>query len=412
MTRPRRISKKRVGIFTKKVYGASVMAFFLVACFVLLSAFNQNQDIRQFAQTASTQNANCSEFSRSWGEWCVYTFTDATPDPVLPALKNVSFASAWQRDSAWNLIVSGRQESQPTQYAEAVFLFQSSDDFGLTDWEQVQGAGINGSIFDETVDTVESAQLSGVRSSNWNANNIIISQPSVIPVEQLPAKEDGSPQDCCDTITYSFSYSDDETRQFMAIHQTSILPWDMAQLRPAGQFGQRNPIFSKKAYRDVGVEEVLSVRDGRVLFDERTSQFYMVYVEQLEGATSQVSLAQSPWPNLTFSLSTRGILAESAAAQPQIVIGGDGSYYLFYTRPGQQNEIWVAEAQSIAGPYVASRPVLQAQEGTGVQSVSAPYVFCNSQIDQWQMYFVGKTDQDTQLYTAFLGNSCDQAPVL
>ncbi|MEX0895938.1 MAG: hypothetical protein WDZ94_03285 [Patescibacteria group bacterium] len=417
MTRPRKNSQKRHSLFRKKVYGASVLAFFLVACFALLSAFNQDQDIRQFAQTSDTNNPNCSEFSQSWGEWCVYTFTDSVAEPILTELSRVSSVSTWLRDGVRYLVVGGANDSQTAdsqiaQDQDAIFLFQSSDDFGLADWQLVPGRGVANSLFDTTIETADSANLPEMSDADWSEGAFQVTQPSVVPVEMLPELPDGGAHECCDTIQYLYDYTGDQTQRSTSIHQASILPWDVSQVRRAGEYGHRNPILSWKTYHDAGAEEVVAVRDGKVVFDERSQQFYMVHLEQHTDASTQISLAQSAWPNLNFILSHRGILEDPQAAEPQIIVGPDSNYYLFYTRIGVQDEIWVAQSPSITGPYTDQRQVLQADIRGGISSVATPFVFCNSQIDQWQMYFIGENDGAKQLYTAFLSQACDQAPVL
>lgn len=411
MSRPRKISKKRLTTFTKRVYGASILSFFLVACFVLLSAFNQDFDPRQQAAGNQRQNTTCSEFSQSWGEWCVYTFTDLAPDSILPDMQFVSGATAWHRDGIWNLVASGVSAAQSQQASQALFLFQSTDQYGISNWQSRTGSGEGGSVVDRMIESADSVIFPD-ESSDWRTGAYQITHPSVVPVEVLPVQDDEREHECCDTLFYSYDHIGDDAQRLTSIHQVSLLPWEVGSIQRAGQFGHKNPLLSWADYRNLGAEEVVSVSEGSVTFDPQSRQFYLVHVELQNNGYSQISLAQAPWTNLQFTVAQRGVLNNERAAEPQLVVGPDNKYYLFYTRLGTQNEIWVSQADQIAGPYHSSRAVLIPDQEGSVQSVSAPFVFCNQVTDQWQMYFVGLAGEVQQLHAAFLGQDCSQPPVL
>jgi len=395
-----RISQKRIKHFQQRFYGIAVALFFLVTTFVLLSALGQNQDPRRQAARPSMRTTACSEFSRSWGEWCVYTFTDDQPESLLP-MQTTSGVTAWFRDGSWNLVASGLMQATGAQaQMQALYRFETNDRYGLANWQLVPGARAGGALLDGT-------DVSAGLSADETAK-ISILHPDVLPVETLALTAAGS-SECCDTLFFTAERSDTE-KTIASAHRVSLLPWDATRVERVTQAEDDFETLIVGEFTEEGVDRE-SIRMSRALYDAGNGQFYLLFTQGSESA--RVGLATSSWVNTPYSMVTSTVFGSQSVLNPQVVRDAAGTYHAFYTLADAPTEIWSARSDRITGPYTRQRMVMAVPEGVGIKQLSAPFLVCNQAINQWQLYFVGMADSgDQQLHTAFLTRGCNQPPVL
>jgi hypothetical protein len=388
---------------------------------VSLRVLKQRGVINSQNSAASGAQSGCSQYERSWGDWCVYTWSDGLPDKIVWGFDNIYHPSVWLRNGQWNMVAGGwKSPAKDQQYRDRVYQLRTSDPYGITGWQLVPGAGAGGALVDNAFENAASTDVpreayalgNSGRATAYESFHTV--QPDVVPVEQYPRQADGSTFPCCDALYYSYDYAGAFPEKQVGVHMGYFDAQGV--LQRAGRFGAKNPALDWRSYGSLGGNRVAGVSDARVTYDPQTKQFYMVYGEwwdshkSSDGGSATTSLASAGWTNQKFTVVKRNLLdMEAYAGNPQIVVGPDAKYYLFYTR--FSGGIFVASADNIAGPYTAHKQVLAPK--SGFTTVGTPYVFCNTNMNQWQMYFYASTGgTDNQIYTAFLHKSCANPPVL
>lgn len=369
---------------------------------------------------ASAQAGGCSQYERQWGDWCVYTYDDDKPDKIIWGFDNIYHPNAWFRDGKWNVVAGGWHSGQGQGWQDRVFRFQTSDKYGITGWEIVKGYSGEDFYIDNKFENAKSMDydLSITKDRDGKPLTPYVAyhavQPSFFPFENYPPAPDGTRFNCCDTIFYAYDYVGALPEKNVGIHYAFVTSDGV--LHKAGEYGDKNPLLDWRTY-DNATPRVGSVSDGNVVYDPKTKQFYMVYGEWLadgkltkSGGAAVTSIAVSGWTNLRFQVVARDLLDGVYAGNPQILVGPDNKYYLFYTR--FEGGIFVATADNITGPYSNNKQVLTTNSEYPI--AGTPFVFCNKELNIWQMYFYASPKDnvyDNQIYTAFMNKSCGLPPI-
>ncbi len=401
----------------KKISKSLFIFASLIGIFAVTYVINNSESLDNRNKAAS--NSNCSGYEKAWGDWCVYTYTDSTPDNLFNA-DNVYHASVFQRNKKLYMAVGGWVNASAQQQKDQIFLFETSDKYGISGWRQVNTGNENNNLISHKLETKNSfTPLSNMPSKNSRGEQVNpyeafhAVQPSYVPFETYP-----NGVNCCDAIFYSFDPIGSFPENMVTIN-TSYVPSNDFKVKPAGEFGDKNPVLTASEVNKKSGKQAQSVSDGHVLFDKKTGKFYMVFTEWLttDNPRIQISIASAPWTNKKFTINTRNLVPSSTNnGNPQIVIGPDQKYYLFYTEfNGNENSFWVASSDSITGPYKNNKKVLIPPSNDGKSTaVTTPFVTCNKYADRWQMFFSysEKNKNQNKVYTAFLNRNCNQPPIL
>lgn len=362
----------------------------------------------------------CSPLERQWGEWCVYTGGDDTPDRIIHGFDNVYHPSAWFRNGKWKMLLGGWADPPSNQgWHDQVYLLDTSDPYGISGWRIVPDPSGSLAAINNTFDNAGSSDMPLDVTTDRDGKPVVPHrsfhsvQPDVVPFETYPKKPDGGAQTCCDAVYYSYDYEGRFPERHVGIHMAFID--SLGSLQRAGQYGDKNPALNWHSYAGLGGDGVVGTSDGRVVFDPKTGKFYMVYAEWWDTKrgpyddAATTSLAVADWTNARFRVLKRNLFdMDVFAGNPQIVVGPNGKYYAFYTRFG--GGLFVAEADDITGPYRQHRNIMMGSSSLPI--VGTPFVFCNSTINQWQMYFsASDSGAKNQVYTAFSHRSCSESPV-
>lgn len=366
----------------------------------------------------STPSPTCSQWERLLGDWCVYTNTDSLADVVVTGFENIYHPNVWNRGGVWNMVVGGWRDGASQNYKDRVYRLQTTDPSGMSNWQIVPGyTGLDFYIdnkFEDSTSMDYDSSITQDRDGNptipYEAFHAV--QPALFPFEQYPLKPDGTPYTCCDTLLYSFDYAGFFPEKYVGINQVYIA--NDGSINKAGAFGDKNPLIDWRTYGSA-TPTVGAVSDGNITYDPKTNKFYLVYGEWYlntftpDGGSAVTSIASSTWTNMRFTPLVRDLFNGTYGGNPQIVVGPDNKYYLFYTR--FTGGIKVAVANDITGPYTNSKTVIPTN--SQLTTLGTPYVFCNTNTNQWQMYFYGSsTPLNNQIYTAFLHQPCFLPPVL
>jgi hypothetical protein len=387
---------------------------------------------------AQALGPSCTSYERLWGEWCVYTYTNDIPDRVVQGYENIYHASAWQSSTKWNMVIGGWKSQSAQGGNDRVFRLSTTDPYGIANYASDQQGAYQ--YIDNNWETTASADcpppypgLSSV-ACPVPGTTIVRSkhtvQPDMFAMQWTRPRPAG--WTCCDTVFYSYDMRGDFPERDVAVHYAWVDPTGV--LQRGGQYGDKNPILPWHTGTS-STRTVNGVSDARVAYDPTTQKFYMAYVEWV-GSGAGISIAQSNWTNLKFTLGAQNILSWSSSSRvnPQIVVTGDGpyQYYLFHTVYTANNvaQIWVVKSSGgILGPYLQqdAKLVLSPPATSPYKIVGTPYVFCNTALQppQWQMYFSaaandpGETGSEVvgqnfpynnQILTAFLRKGCEFNP--
>lgn len=367
---------------------------------------------------AAEWNTNCTNAELSWGDWCVYYGLDASgnrnllPQVIIPGFVNVYHPSPWYRNGELNMLIGGWNTLG--QQNDNTYRLKTSDPLGLGGWEIVPGPGGKQEYIGNFFETPESTNLPSDITQDRNGAPIITDvngqtvykafhtvQPDIIPAYDHPGKPN-----CCDTIYYSYDYEGRFPEIHVGVHYAFLDKGGI--LNKASESTGKNPLIDWHAFDNLGGTVVSGVSDSRVTYDPTTKKFYMAFVEWHYDATASISLAVSEgWSNSKYTVVSRNLTP--AGANPKIIAGPDGKYYLFYT---EFKTLHLSIANKITGPYSNDRTVLTPPVDTGLTNPGTPYVFCNRSLNNWQMYFsAGKSITENQIYTAFMRKPCNQPPV-
>ncbi|GAA5527195.1 hypothetical protein [Herpetosiphon gulosus] len=369
-------------------------------------------------------NPNCTAYERAWGDWCVYTFTDAVPDKVVNGFANIYHASAWYEDNKWQMVVGGWRTA--TQDHDHIFKLSSTDQYGVSSFNQVGTTAYINNAWETTAsadcppanpylnETPKPCPVSGTSVRSYHSV-----QPDLFSMKWTRPRPAG--WTCCDTLYYAYDIQEaHDPEQNVAIHYA----WIDANgiLQRGGMYGDKNPILNWHI-GSTNNRYVTGTSDARVTYDPATQKFYMIYTDHgfsniLTNPVSKsfLSIAQSNWTNLAYTNPVTNILpwVGSSNVNGQIVVTGNNpyEYYLFYTvYPSSNSDIWVVKSSGgITGPYEQQNAKKIISPVAPYKVAGTPYVFCNTAINppQWQMYFNGATTAtDNQIFTAFLHKTCE-----
>jgi hypothetical protein len=412
----------------RQCWGALMLVFVSVTATIISAQTVVN------AQEAAPQ---CTAMERLWDGWCVYTYTNDVPDRIVTGYDNIYHASAWQMNNKWYMVVGGWRGEEMQGGHDQVFRLSTSDRYGIARYATDQGGAYQyvGNNWENTASSdcpppYLDFPLVPCPTEGATVRSFHTVQPDMFSMGWTRPRPVG--WDCCDTIFYSHDFRGFFPETDVGMHYAWVHP--NGTLQRAGQYGDNNPVL-KWHSGSTPNRSVAAVSDARVVYDPATQKFYMVYVEW-SGYDADLSIAQSSWTNLDFTVAQQNLLGweSGSAVNPQIVITGDGpyEYYLFYTRYITTSSSVIKMVKSsggILGPYLEanSKTVLVPPATSTYKIVGTPYVFCNNALQppQWQMYFSAAANEpnetgeevvgqkfpyNNQILTAFLRKGCEFNP--